>query len=151
MANRGFTSNVRIIAALSLTAARIFAQAPPPPPPPRPPQFMTMKGLDLSCFEKPRFEENGLEFFLCNGGGGLAGVRRKSDPAHIILVHDPDIAKNLDMQSARMSCPRGRFAVHADAVGIFWFTCDNREIKTEEKFTVAAKADWAKYSAYLYR
>src|SRR5579885_2661160 len=42
-------------------------QAPPPPVPPRPPAFMSMKSLPLACFDKPTFEEDGLEFFVCNG------------------------------------------------------------------------------------
>jgi hypothetical protein len=40
-----------------------------PPPALPPPHFMSMKGVPLSCFYKPNFEEDGLEFFVCNGGG----------------------------------------------------------------------------------
>src|SRR4051812_37894500 len=77
------------------------AQGPPPPPPP--PSFMSLKTFPLACFDKPNFDEDGLEFFVCNGGGGLAGVRKKADPAHYsIYVRELEIAQNLNMQAAKL-------------------------------------------------
>jgi hypothetical protein len=123
----------------------------PPPPPPGPPRFMTMKGLPLSCFRKPNFEEEGLEFFVCNGGGGIAGVRKKDDPAHTIFVRDPDIAQNLNMQVALAGCVGKRFAVNSDATGTFFFSCEGKEIGRDERFRTASKADWRRYDKYLTR
>ncbi len=122
---------------------------PPPPPPPPPPQFMTMKGLPLSCFEKPSFVDDGLEFFVCNGGGGIAGVRKKSDPAHTVFVHDPEIAQNLNMQTAKRACGTRRFATRSDASGSFSFLCEGEEIERNDRFKAASKADWLKYGTYL--
>jgi hypothetical protein len=110
---------------------------------------MTMSDFPLSCFEKPGFEEDGLEFFICNGGGGIAGVRKRSDPAQRVLVHDLDIARNLNMKSARAACGKGRFAVHADASGNISFTCDGDEKRRADRFIVSSKADWTRYAGYL--
>ena len=110
---------------------------------------MTMKGLPLSCFRKPNFEEEGLEFFVCNGGGGIAGVRKKDDPAHTIFVRDPDIAQNLNMQIAVAQCLGKRFAVSSDATGTFFFSCEGKEIGRDERFRTASKADWRRYDKYL--
>jgi hypothetical protein len=131
-----------------LAAGIVIAQAPPPPPPP-PPQFMSMKGLPLACFDKPAFDDDGLEFFVCNGGGGLAGVRKKADPAHTVLVRDPEIAQNLDMQAARIACGKGKFSVRGDPGGNFSFLCQDKEMAYKTRFTVASKADWQKYVKYL--
>lgn len=135
------------------------AAAPQPPP-----QFMSMKGFPLSCFDKPNFEQDGLEFFVCNGGGGISGVRRKADKALIIFVRNPDIAQNLQMQMAKRECG-GKFVVHADRGGLISFHCvstetlDRRrsglpmdlgeEIRTKERFRAASKADWKRYQGYL--
>ena len=107
---------------------------------------MTMKGFPLSCFKKPNFEEDGLEFFVCNGGGGLAGVRKKNDPAQTVFVPDLDIAQNLNMQVARAECGAGRFSVHGYAGS---FECDGKEIAVRQRFKVASKPDWKRYEAYL--
>ena len=109
---------------------------------------MTMKGFPLSCFEKPTFVEDGLEFFVCNGGGGLAGVRKKADPAHSVFVRDPQMAQNMNMQSAKATCVKGRFGVR-EYGGFFSFICDGKEAEYQERFKSASTADWKKYSAYL--
>jgi hypothetical protein len=124
-----------------------FAIGQPPPPPP--PQFMTMKGFPLSCFQKPAFVEDGLEFFVCNGGGGIAGVRKKSDPAHTVFVYDPEIAQNLNMQTAKRGCGNERFAVRSDASGIISFLCQGEETEHSDRFKAASRADWKKYGTYL--
>jgi hypothetical protein len=110
---------------------------------------MVMKGLPLTCFEKPAFEEDGLEFFVCNGGGGLAGVRRKADPARIVLVRDLEIAQNLNMQSARSACGTGKFAVQADSSGVASFLCQDKDMGIKARFSASPKADWQKYAKYL--
>jgi hypothetical protein len=91
-----------------LSIAVVSAQGPPPPLPP--PSFMAMKGFPLVCFDKPAFVEAGLEFFVCQGGAGLGGVRKKADPAGTIYVGDLDIALNLNMKAAQLSC-KGKFVV----------------------------------------
>jgi hypothetical protein len=131
-----------------LTAGAVIGQQMPPAPPP-PPQFMVMKGFPLSCFEKPTFEEDGLEFFVCNGGGGLTGVRRAADPTHTVLVHDPEIAQNLNMKAARSACGKGRFGVRSDPGGIISFVCQDKEMEFKAKFRASSKADWQKYDKYL--
>lgn len=130
-----------------------LAQQPPgpPPPPPPPPRFMTMKGLPLSCFDKPNFEDDGLEFFVCNGGGGLAGVRKKGDPEHTVFVRDPDIAHNLNMQAAKNACGKKKFAVSSDTSGRISFLCAEEDINPVGRFRVATAADWKKYSDYMYK
>jgi len=109
-----------------------------------------MQGLPLSCFAKSNFEQDGLEFFVCNGGGGLAGVRKKDDPKHTIFVRDREIAQNLNMQAAKTQCVKGRFAVSGDAGG-FIFRCDGSEIANTDRFQLASKADWTAWSKYLNR
>jgi hypothetical protein len=125
-----------------------FAICQPPPPSP-PPQFMTMRGFPLSCFEKPTFAGDGLEFFVCNGGGGLAGVRKKSDPAHSVFVPDPEVAQNLNMQVAKRACGDKRFATHSSPGGIISFRCEGEEIQRNDRFKAASKAEWNKYATYL--
>jgi hypothetical protein len=114
---------------------------------------MTMRGYPLSCFEKAIFEEDGLEFFVCRGGGGIAGVRKKNDPAQIILVSDPDIARNLNMQLAKSKCQGKKFAVSSRSpdpqLAMFTFLCDDKEISQSDRFKAAPKADWKKYQKYL--
>jgi hypothetical protein len=143
----------RLLFPLAITAFAIGEQAPPPPPsPPPPPRFMTMKGLPLSCFEKPTFTEDGLDFFVCNGGGGIAGVRKKSDPSHVVLVRDPEIAQNLNLQAARIECGSQRRVVTTQAPsGIASFECPGKEISHDERFRAGSKAEWKKYDAYLVR
>jgi hypothetical protein len=139
----------RACCVLSLLLAGLDLAIGQPPPPPPPPQFMTMKGFPLSCFEKPTFVEDGLEFFVCNGGGGLAGVRKMSDPAHTVFVQNPDIAVNLNMQTAKRACGNKRFAVASDANGTISFLCQGEETERNNRFKAASKADWKKYGAYL--
>jgi hypothetical protein len=112
---------------------------------------MTMKGLPLSCFAKSNFEQDGLEFFVCNGGGGIAGVRKKNDPKHTIFVRDRDIAQNLNMQTARSECVSGRFSVSADQEGVISFRCGGSEIASAGRFQAASKAEWNAWSKYLTR
>ena len=121
----------------------------PPPLPPPPPAFTGIKGLPLSCFYKPAFEEDGLEFFVCNGGGGIAGVRKKIDPAHTIFVRDPELAQNLNMKAAKGECSGKQFFVKRDPDGIISFGCQGKEIDHREKFQTASKAEWKKYDNYL--
>jgi hypothetical protein len=137
---------------LVMLLAAFAPQAPPPPPaPPRPPAFMSMKGLPLACFDKPTFEEDGMEFFVCNGVRGLSGVRRKSDSAGAIIVRDPDIALNLNMQAATLACKKTgakSFAVGYDSSGIS-FKCDEKEMDRTNRFRAGSKAEWKKFDAYL--
>jgi hypothetical protein len=137
-----------LAATILLTVGAAYGQLPAPPPPPPPPQFMTMKGLPLGCFEKSNFEQDGLEFFVCNGGGGIAGVRRKNDPAQTVFVKDQDIAQNLNMQIARKTCGK-KFVVRADAQGVISFVCDGRDLNVPARFQAASKSDWKKYQGYL--
>jgi hypothetical protein len=134
-----------------LTAALAIGQetTPPPPLPPSPPRFMVMKGLALSCFAKPAFEEDGMEFFVCNGGGGLAGVRKKNDPSHTVLVRDADIAQNLNMQEARGQCAGERFSVCSKADGILFFCCGEKEMNNKGRFKSASKSEWKRYNTHL--
>jgi hypothetical protein len=97
----------------------------------------------------PRFEENGLEFFVYNGGGGLAGVRPKADPTGHVFVRDPDMAQNLNMKAAKSLCTKGRFAVGSDSSGAFWFSCGGQEVRNADRFQVASPADWKRYSSYF--
>jgi len=134
---------------LSLFPVITLAQGPPPAPPP-PPRFMTMKGLSLACFDKPQFEEDGLEFFVCNGVTGISGVRKKADPKAAILIRDSEVALNLNMQDAKLACRGGkRFAVHADSRGDYSFTCDGEENRGRERFQLGSKAEWKKFDTYL--
>jgi hypothetical protein len=110
---------------------------------------MAMKGFPISCFDKPNFETDGLEFFVCNGGGGIAGVRKKDDPAHTVFVRDPEIAQNLNMQAAKKECSNGRFSVSSDADGAISFRCEGKEMNHNTRFKLASKADWKKYDTYL--
>jgi hypothetical protein len=141
----------RIALALITVGMCVAAAQPPPPPPPPPPAFMTMKGLPLSCFAKSNFEQDGLEFFVCNGGGGLAGVRKKSEPKQVIFVCDQDVAQNLNMQTARVGCVNGRFSVSADQEGVISFRCGGSEITVTNKFQAASKVEWTTWSKYLTR
>jgi hypothetical protein len=109
---------------------------------------MTMQGLPLACFAKPNFEQDGLEFFICNGGGGIAGVRRKNDAKHVVFVHDPQIAQNLNLQVARSECTR-RVTVAADHEGFISFRCGESEMARIERFQTASKADWTAWAKYL--
>jgi hypothetical protein len=104
---------------------------------------MSMKGFPLACFDKPAFEEAGLEFFVCQGGAGLGGVREKADPAGTIYVGDLDIALNLNMKAAKLSCPNGRFAVRGYPPPTA-FLCDGEVIRQPDRFQLASKADWKK-------
>jgi hypothetical protein len=133
------------------SAIALAQEAPPPPPPapPPPPRFMTMKGLPIACFDKPQFEDDGLEFFVCNGVAGISGVRKKTDPKAAILVRDPDIALNLNMQDAKLACRGKRFVVHANAQGEYSFGCEGAEIRGRERFQPGSKAEWKKFDAYL--
>jgi hypothetical protein len=126
-----------------LSVTGVLAQGPPPPPPP--PAFMGMKGLPLACFDKPVFEEDGLEFFVCQGGAGLGGVRKKA--AGTIYVGDLDIALNLNMKTAQLSCKR-RFAVRGfpPPTAFLW---SGEPIRQPDRFQVASKADWKKYRSYM--
>jgi hypothetical protein len=126
-----------------------WAEQGAPPPPPGPPAFMGMKGPPLACFSKPAFEQDGLEFFVCNGGGGLAGVRKKADRTQLIFVRNPDIAMNLQMQMAKAQCKTGAFAVRGFGEGSFGFLCDRKEVSVPDRFKAASKADWKKYDTYL--
>jgi hypothetical protein len=121
----------------------------PPPPPPPPPRFMTMKGLPLSCFDTPAFTDDGLEFFVCNGGGGIAGVRKQIDPKRTIWVRDLDIEHNLNMQAAKIACGNKPLVTSAAADGTVSFDCKGKEIPHEERFRTASKAEWKKYDGYL--
>ena len=123
----------------------LLAQGPPPPPPP--PTFMGMQGLPMACFDKPSFEEDGLEFFVCNGGTGLGGVRKKSDPAKTIYVSDVDLALNLNMKAAKAACTKGRFTVVGSTP--YSFACDGETIRQRNRFQPASKADWTRYRRYL--
>jgi hypothetical protein len=135
---------IRLLALIAVGTSVVAAQPPPPPPPPA---FMTTKGLPLSCFDKSNFEQDSLEFFVCNGGGGIAGVRKKNDPKHVIFVHDPEIAQNLNLQTARSACP-GRVTV-SDHEGLISFRCGGSEMAHVEKFQAASKADWTAWAKYL--
>ena len=131
-----------------MAGALLALQVPPPPPPPAPPGFMTAKGLPLACFAKPNFEEDGLEFFVCNGGTGLAGVRPKNDKAKTILVRNFDIAQNLKMQSAKSQCNGKRFAVSYSGYS-YYFLCGGKELAPPQLFEVASATDWKRYQGYL--
>jgi hypothetical protein len=80
-----------------------------------------MKGLPLACFDKPAFEEDGLEFFVCQGGAGLGGVRKKA--AGTIYVGELDIALNLNAEDdptelqRTIRCPR---VPSSDGVPLQW-------------------------------
>src|SRR5579883_1820332 len=124
----------------------LLAQGPPPPPP-GPPAFMRMNRLPLTCFNKPSFEEDGLEFFVCNGGLGLGGVRKKSDPARTVWVAELDLALNLNMQVAKRECGKGRFTVRGGES--YSFECDGDTISTRDRFQPATRADWKRYQGYL--
>jgi hypothetical protein len=135
------------LAAWAATGQQIPPDAPPPPP--GPPVFMTMKGFPISCFDQSVFEQDRLEFFVCNGGGGIAGVRKKDDPKQTVFVRDPDIAQNLNLKVARSKCIGKKFIVSASASGIVTFRCEDTEINNSERFQAASKADWKRYSYYL--
>jgi len=136
---------------LAMTLGLLLGQqaTPPLPSPPPPPRFMGMKGLPLSCFNQPNFEEDGLEFFVCNGGGGVAGVRKQNDPAHTIYVRDPEIAQNLNMKLAKQECGSNQFFVRSDPGGLISFGCKGKEIRHDERFKCATKADWKRFDRYL--
>lgn len=141
----------------------LMAQPVATPLPPPPPEFMGMKGFPLSCFNQPNFSEDGLEFFVCNGGGGIAGVRKQNDPAHTIFVRNPDVALNLNMQLARRECASKQFFVRRDPDGTYSFGCQEKTQSDferaatasetspprDQKFKPASKADWKHYQAYL--
>jgi hypothetical protein len=109
---------------------------------------MTTKGWPLACFAKPNFEEDGLEFFVCNGGGGIAGVRKKDDAKHLVFVRDRDIARNLNVKAAKVECGTGRFFVAMDQEGDVSLHCDGKELASG-RFQVASKVEWARYEKYL--
>ncbi len=142
---------------LSVVLVSIFgagvtiAQTPPPPPPPGPPQFMTMRGYPLSCFDKVAFEDDGLEFFVCQGGGGISGVRKKNDPTQTVWVRDPDIAQNLNMKVAKSKCQGKKFAVTSlnPEFPLFGYLCDGKEIRQTDRFRATSQAEWKKYQKYL--
>jgi hypothetical protein len=111
---------------------------------------MGMKGLPLACFDKPNFEQDQLEFFVCNGGGGISGVRKKSDPKRTITVRDADIAHNLNMQLAKRQCGSGkRFGVGARSSADYFFLCAGKEVDDPNQFQVGSAAEWKKYDRYL--
>jgi hypothetical protein len=110
---------------------------------------MAMKGYPLSCFDKPAFEEDGLEFFVCQGGNGLAGVRKKDDPAKLIWVADPDLARNMNMQAARLKCIGKPFGITTHDSETFTFLCGGKAMTETERFKAATLAQWKKYRAYL--
>lgn len=141
---------MRLFACVWISTALFAQTAPPPPGPPPPPAFMNMRGLPLTCFDRPNFEQNGLEFFVCNGGGGVAGYRKKPDARGIIYVRHPDIAMNLNMKQAKANCGTGRFGVRADSSGVTSFICNGVELRSE-KFQANTRAPWAEYNSYLDR
>lgn len=110
---------------------------------------MTMKGLPLACFDKPTFEADGLAFFVCNGGGGISGVRKANTPSGPILVRDPDIAQNLNMQIVKRQCLGKRFSVGQRPDGEFYFGCEGRPSDKTDRFQVASKTQWKQYDSYL--
>jgi hypothetical protein len=132
-----------------ITASGLFGQAPPPPPPGPPPYFMTMKGLPLGCFDKPFFEEETVDLYVCNGGGGLAGFRRKGDVTGSIFVRDYDLAQNLNMKNAKRACGGGKFGVRQDPSGVVSFECRGEQVRIVGRFKVGSKADFTKYGQYL--
>jgi hypothetical protein len=136
---------MRPVLLLILAAGIAFPQGPPPPPPP--PAFMGMQGLPLACFDKPAFEEDGLEFFVCNGGLGLGGVRKKADASKTIYVSDVDLALNLNMRVAKALCGKGRFGVRGTTP--YSFQCEGEVMRFHETYQPTSKADWKKYLAYL--
>ena len=109
------------------------------------------EGLAALLLRQRQFEQGGLEFFVFNGGGGLAGVRKKNDPKHMIFARDRDIAQNLNMQAAKSQCVTGRFSVSADREGIISFRCGGPEMAHIERFQVASKAEWTAWAKYLNR
>ena len=106
---------------------------------------------------------------MCNGGGGIAGVRKTADPAGTIFVRNPDIAQNLNMQVAKRECGNRQFFVRSDPDGIISFGCQEEafvpgqnvlpqmghghfpavEMSHKETFKPASKGDWKKYASYL--
>ncbi len=140
-----------IPAFLFVTIVQISLGQPPPPPPvaPPPPAFMTMKGYPLSCFDKPAFDEGNLEFFVCNGGAGLTGVRKKDDATHSIFVHDFEIALNLNMKAAKAACTGEKFSVRSGSGGNYEFRCGDKETSAAERFRIATRADWARYQSHM--
>jgi len=138
---------LKLTLAILLAVMAFAEQAAPPPPPPAPPRFMSMKDLPLDCFNKPAFEEDGMDFFVCNGVAGLAGVRKKADSDGIVWVGDLEIAQNLNMQSAKRKCGKGSFAVRGGAN--FSFLCDGEVIALKDRFQAVGKADWKRYQGYL--
>ena len=135
---------------LCTTIGTASGQPPALPSPPPPPAFMEMKAPPLACFDKAVFDEDGLEFFVCNGGWGLAGVRRKVDPSHSIYVRDSQLAMNLNMRVAELACQGRRFAVQSDRSGLISFVCQGEEVRMPGRFKVASKSDWRKYGQYLH-
>ena len=110
---------------------------------------MGMQGYPLACFTKPVFEDDGLEFFVCNGGGGIAGVRRKGDRTGTVYVRDQEIAMNLNMKAAKAECGQGKFFVRSDPHGAISFGCEGKEIRGSERFQPASSAQWKKWATYL--
>ena len=147
MTLRKYGFAVFFLAAWATTGQKIPPM--PPPLPPGPPVFITMKGFPLSCFDQAIFEQDRLEFFVCNGGSGIAGVRKKDDPKHTVFVRDPDIAQNLNLKVARRTCVGKKFTVSASGNGIVTFRCEDTEINNSERFQAASKVDWKRYSDYL--
>lgn len=86
---------------------------------------------------------------MCNGGGGIAGVRRKDDPAHTVWVRDADVAQNLNMRVAKAQCAGKRFGVRSDPSGVISFVCGEEEVRQRERFRSGSKAQWKKYESYL--
>jgi hypothetical protein len=113
---------------------------------------MNMSQFRLTCFDKPAFEDSGLEFFVCNGGGGLAGVRRTADASHRIYVRDQDVVLNLEMQIARKSCGSSRFGVRADSDGNISFVCDGKATEPGRgRFQAATRSEWKDWQSKLRR
>jgi hypothetical protein len=106
---------------------------------------MGMSGPPLACFDKATFDEDGLEFFVCNGGWGLVGVRKKVDPGHSIYVRDSRLAMNLNMRAAKLACKDRQFGVRSDPSGAISFLCQGEEVRLRDRFKVASKSDWQRY------
>jgi hypothetical protein len=89
-----------------------------------------------------------LEFFVCQAGAGLGGVRKRADPARKVYVGDLNIALNLNMKAAKLNCPKGRFTVRGFPPPTA-FLCDEELIRNPERFQLASKAEWKKWQSYL--
>jgi hypothetical protein len=74
-----------------------------------------------------------------------AGARKKSDRSETVLVRDPDIARNPNLQAARAECTGGKVLVTEEATG-YDLSCTTKELSTKAKARsqTASKSDWAK-------